>query len=465
MIDELRATLDRHSDDVIARPDPYARVVRLRRRRQQRRVTAFAVVFVLLVTTPTIWLLAPMDGPHYAAPPVPAALLPLLNSPTRGSLAGDGAFLAVMRRRAANEVGPSRDNPAGGPYMPTDPDRIKVLFAGDIGMRRYVMAAGMDGWPLLATFLGNAAERPEDLSLSGSGALEAVAQTHIRGEEGPQAENTFLLLGPTGAIYERAQSQWTSTGVTRTWTEVPALDGYLAIVNVTAQQRLRVRLGDKVLREVTAYPSTYATTDVDPVPYGGRGTPFPDAAREVASSLANLTQLADTDVTMRVLWSEQVPAPGAADGLVQAVTVQVVSADGGGPYTTGFVDGAGDWRDQQTASGFAADPAHALIVLRLPSYVAEDNERLQIIAPPSAVRADLVQDGRATQIALTKGVGWRLVPPKATVTVRAYDAAGTLLATTEFTDLLPPQCDRLDPTTCQDPVPAAPVPVTAGPTP
>lgn len=465
MIDELRDTLDRHAGDVTPRPDPYTRVVQLRRRRRQRRVTALTVVFVLLVSTPTIWLLTPPGGPHQAAASVPAALLPLLNSPTRGSLAGDGAFLAVMRRRTALEVGSMRGNPADGPYMPADPDRIKVLYAGDIGSRRYVITAGMDGWPLKAHFLGSAGDGPEALEQTGSGSLDAVEEISFGPGDEVHPENSFLLLGPVGAVYEEGHALWSSTGVTRTWSPIAVPDGYLAVVDVTRSRRLRVRLGDTVLRETQALArGTAAPVNVDPQPYGGRGTPFPDVADQVASGLTTLTLLTGPDVTMRVLWSGQVPAPGAAGGVARAATVQVVTADGGGPYLTGFVDRDGSWRDNLTGSGFAANPEHALIVMRLASYAAEANQQLQIIAPPAAVQAEVVQDGEVAVVPLSKGVGWRAVPPEATLTVRAYDAAGALLATTEYTDLLPPQCDRLNPPTCRLPEPEASALATAGPT-
>ncbi|GIG10945.1 hypothetical protein [Catellatospora coxensis] len=466
MIDELRATLDRHADDVRPRPEPYARVVRLRRRRRQQRVTVLAVVFVLLVTTPTIWLLTPPgDGPHQPAASVPAALLPLLRSPTRGSLAGDAAFLEVMRRRTAAEVGSVRGNPGDGPYMPTDPDRIKVLFAGDIGSRRYVLTAGMDGWPLKAAFLGDPGEGPEELYQTGSGSLEAAEETSFGTGDGVHPEESFLLLGPVGAVYEEGQAQWSSTGVTRTWHPVEVPDGYYAVVEVTRSQRLRVRLGDTVLREVQTYPADPgAAVGLDPKPYGGRGTAFPDVAEQVGSSLLRLTQLAGTGATLRVLWSSQVPAPGAAGATGRAATVQVVTTDGGGPYFTGIADADGNWRDHPTGSGFAAGPEQALIVMRLPSYAAEDNQRLQIIAPPAAVRAELVRDGQVEEVPLTKGAGWWTEAGKVTATVRAYDAAGNLLATAEFTDLLPPQCDRLNPPTCQAPEPAPSTPDAIGPT-
>ncbi|MFD0596355.1 hypothetical protein ACFQZ4_32305 [Catellatospora coxensis] len=102
--------------------------------------------------------------------------------------------------------------------------------------------------------------------------------------------------------------------------------------------------------------------------------------------------------------------------------------------------------------------------MRLPSYAAEDNQRLQIIAPPAAVRAELVRDGQVEEVPLTKGAGWWTEAGKVTATVRAYDAAGNLLATAEFTDLLPPQCDRLNPPTCQAPEPAPSTPDAIGPT-
>jgi hypothetical protein len=123
-------------------------------------------------------------------------------------------------------------------------------------------------------------------------------------------------------------------------------------------------------------------------------------------------------------------------------TVMAVTADGGGPYVTLAFDPAApdaSMRYHPTGNGVLGDPAHGLIAMRLPYYDGPaPSDALQIIGPPTGVRADVLRGGAVVgSTALQDGAG-RLtlakVPDGTKVTVRVSDSAGTVLAERPFTE-------------------------------
>ncbi|WP_144118858.1 hypothetical protein [Catellatospora sichuanensis] len=446
MIEELRATLDRHAAQVTPQPDPYPRVVSRHHRRRRRVTAAIAAVAMLLVVAPGAWLLGRPQPYLPVAGPPPAALLPLLNSPTRGSLAADNAYIESLRQMAADLA---MNDDSTGSRLPDDPAMIKVLFAGDIGARRIAVVASVDGKPLVAAFQGEPGDGADELKHSMLSMMEPALGTGFAMGSG-NAERTFLLLGPVGAVYETAETRYTGTGVKRSWTRLDAPDGYVGIADLVGQQRFRVLTGGTVLYETeggaAAAPGKPVT--VDPQPAGGRGRPMPAAATQIAAGLATLTRLTGPDVTYRVLWSDEIDMPGTTTGRAAIVTVQAVTADGGGPYTTGTIDtGDGSYRDHPSGYGIAGDVEHSLLAMRLPWYQVE-SDHLQIVAPPAAVRAEVVRGAQTAEAALVNGVGGLAVPLGSQLTIRVYDAAGALLATLEYADRDKFGCDRFDPAAC-----------------
>lgn len=432
MVDELRSTLDRHAALVTAQPDPYARVVVRHRRHRRRRLTALAAVAVLLVLSPAVWLInRPQPYLPVADPPSAA----LLASPTRGSLAADQPYLVALRGAAAHT-----DN--GGSWSAGDPALMKVLFAGDVDGRIIAVVARLDGEPRAMMFEGNPGDDPIELNPRGLGmVVGAVMEIDLPAAE-PTDRTVYLLLGPTGAVYEQATMQYTHTGAVRRWERVAADADYLALSR-PGKRFFRVLLADQVLLETESRvpPGDSTPVTVDPQPLGGRGRPMPAAAQQVAAKLAAMTGRTGPDVTYRVLWSDEVDMLGTTTGRAQVATVQMVTEHGGGPYTTGAVDpGDLSFRDHPRGFGAAGDLAHTLLAVRLPWYEAE-SDRLQIIAPPTAVRAEVVRGTASTSVDLVDGAGGLTVPLDSQLTIRAYDAAGVLLVTTDYTDRRTGLCD------------------------
>ncbi|BCJ72957.1 hypothetical protein CS0771_25010 [Catellatospora sp. IY07-71] len=458
MIETLRTTLDRHAERVTPRPDPYARVLRRSRRRRQQRTSALALVALLLVVAPVAWF-ATRPGP---ALPVlgepPATLQPLLDSPTRGDLSGDAAFLDALRRRTVDQIHGDRGDPQQGLWMPDDPDQVKVLFAGDVGTRRVGVVAGLTSRPLLAWFSGEAGAAVPELESQGYGELAPVVELGIH-IDSPETTMAFLLLGPTGAGYEQATTTYSAAGVRQVWEpiDIGSAD-YLGLPDLRGTHDFRVVVDGRVLLQTmggyVAPTSADRQPAVDPQPVADRGRPFPDLARQLATALAETTGLTGPGVTFRVLWSDELDIPGTSTGRAYVATVQAVLADGGGPYLTYAFDvGDQTFRDHPTGYGVAGGPEHALIVMRLPSYAAEPNSRVQIVAPPGAVRAVVTTGTGTQQVTLVNGVGHLDLASGAGADVRAYDATGALLAEKQYVDRDGFACNRFDPSVCTSPPP------------
>ncbi|MEV6970841.1 hypothetical protein AB0M47_37645 [Hamadaea sp. NPDC051192] len=451
MIDELRRTLRERAATVEARPEPYARLLSRRRTRRRSRgltVVAAAAAVALISASPAFW---PIQRTYDPVPgPPPAAVAPLLNSPTRGSLAGDQEFLRELRERAAAAV--NRDRGPGGPYLPSDPDLIKVLFAGDIGSRRIAVVAGLDGRPLRALLQGSIGDDPSSLYASGSGELETAVVATNTAKTGLDRSETYLLLGPAGAGIDRATSVYSSTGVRRTWDPVAADQGFVAYADLTHLERLRVRVGDKVIWEGEAGrpPKVSVTVDVQPV--FGRGTTVPASYVQAAANyLANETGIAGPDARFRVLWSDRISMPGTSQGEAYAVVVQAITADGGGPYSTVVFDtGNTDARENPFSTGVAGPPEQAAIMVRLPSFSASVDDRVYVLAPPAAARAEFTDvTGHFVGFSLANGVGWLDTPAGLDTQLDIRDAEGGLLTTRDFTDKdTGGRCDQFDPTIC-----------------
>jgi hypothetical protein len=451
VIEELRATLARQAERVVPRPDPYHRIL-LRRRRNRRRAVAALVAIVVIVGIPGGWLASRAGGQRHGTLGTPTPLLrALLDTPTRGSLAGDAVFLAEMRQRAANAGRESPrpkltavpTDPAQIPVprmpVPTDPAKIQVLFAGDLpNGRRLVEAAGDSAVPYLVYFSGPAGTPADQLLLSGGGQLEPILNDQWDTDDG--GHEVDLLLGPAGGQIQVSDSaRYLADGtVQRTWTARPG-DWLLEPADqVSPQARVRYLYQGTLLYEAPLHSAvtTSGHATVDSAPRDG-AKPEPVAAQQVADVLAGTMGQVNPPVRYLVLWSDEVPQSGMYDDSSTALvaTVLALTADGGGPYATMAFDPAdptASMRQHPTGQGVLGDPDHSLIAMRLPGYPGDP---LQVIAPPTAVRVEAVRDGKLVASGpLDRGAGRLAVPHPSTVEVRVYDAAGRLVAGRGYTD-------------------------------
>jgi hypothetical protein len=446
MISELRIALAQQAGQVEPAPDPYGRLLARRERRRRRTGTGIAVLMVLLVLNGG-WLVSrQLPHPGNAGPTgEPSTLVAsLLDSPTRGSLAGNVSFLESVRRKTAQDV--VREPGPNGPFIPTDPTRLRVLFAGDVlGSQRLVVVGGVSADPMFVTYVAPTGSSADDLRLVTEDSLYPVITARWQsGGEGPRAMYS-VLLGPADAQLEySANPHYLADGtVQRTWVPVP--EGYLVSADeqLPPGARARYTLGGSPLYEGNLDRVTSPGTDVsiDPDPLYGRGKALPAAAQRAASLLADISGLRGKQVHYVVLWSDEVPMTGLSKGKKAIVaTVAAVTADGGGPYATFAYDPDepdASMRYHPTGSGVLANSESDLILMRLPAYQDRTDE-LQVIGPPTGVRAQVLRGGtEVTRTSLVRGAG-RLhlaqLAPGAGVTVRVFDAAGAVLAERPFTE-------------------------------
>lgn len=430
MINELRTTLSRHAAALTPQPDPYGRLLIRRRHRRQRQAVVAAVVATAVLVS-GVWL-----SGHRAVrridPAVPAPKLSaLLDSPTRGSLAGDAAFLEQMRRRTAGDA------------RGIDPATVRVLYAGDVvGSQRLVISTWVGGDPMAFIYLGRQGSPATGLPKYAEQPLRPVVdfQWLVPGSDGGTGYG--VLVAPAGSRLEvGTDPRYHADGtVTRTWTGRPGDAMVVPAKDNPLRSRVRVSLDagpiyDGPLPSVLADLS--APVDADPV---DGGKPVPAASEQVADILARTTGLSTADAHYQVLWSDEIPMSGLEHSATAIIaTVVAVTPDGGGPFATYAFDPAqpdASTRNHPTGSGIMGDPAHWVIAMRLPWYSGTSTtDALQIVAPPTAVRADLLRDGAVVAtVPLNRGAGRTHLALPTSVTVVAYDDAGTEVARHAFVD-------------------------------
>jgi hypothetical protein len=409
-----------------------------RRRRRVRSVVRAGLVVVLVVgllggvslvsSGMYGWFSYQVDpvpaGPGRQEGNPPALVAPLLDSAARGSLAGDAAYLQAVLDRVAH-------NPDDF-GLPSDPSRLRILFAGDVpGNQRLVIVAGYTAAPAYVHLSGKRGAGVNRLELSG---WSEVEEPLVTVGWGYGARNGYeLVLGPAGyPVSTSSNPRFRADGtVQRDWQPEPA--GYVVcdLSKVPPGLRMRITRDDKVWYEApVASPGSRRTTTVDPNPLYGRGKPAPRAADAAADALAYSTGLVGPDVRYVVLWSDDFQI-GSQTG--QIATVMAITPDGGGPYLTLAIDAQKEptSRLHPTGQGILGAPEQGLIVMRPPHWDAHQPDQLIVIAPTTAVRAEVARE----TVTLTNGVGRVTLPQPLDTTVKVVDAAGATVAERPFDDI------------------------------
>ncbi|MEU0553248.1 hypothetical protein [Dactylosporangium sp. NPDC006015] len=410
--------------------------IKVVRRRRRVRKTAVAMVTMVAVLVGVVAFVLPSGGPgrpeggpgRLDGEPS-SKVLPLLEAPTRGSLKDDAAFLDALLDRVV-------DNPSAF-GLPGDRARLRVLFAGDLpGNRRVALVAGVTAAPRMVHLTAPGKAAAKKLELTGwSDVEDPVVREEWRNDKN---QGYALLFGP--ADYEVSVSEaprYMDDGtIQRTWEPEPA--GYIVRDTSTLPRGLRVRMsrGDVVFYEAAvASPGTARAERIDPSPLYGRGKPAPRAAQVAADALAYSTGLVGPGIQYVVLWSNDFAVP---DGVGQIATVMAVTEQGGGPYITIATDTSPEpnGRNHPTGAGVAGDPEHTVIAMRMPHFDDTAPDTLQIVAPPQAVRVDLLKGEEVlATVPLSNGLGRVELPGPLQLTVRALDAQGKVVAQRAFADL------------------------------
>jgi DNA-directed RNA polymerase specialized sigma24 family protein len=244
--DELRAELTALADDDAGTVDPAqaaadaARTVTARRRRRFP-VAVAATVAAVVLAAPALSgeepapVQAGTPGDRARPAPVPD-MVDISTLPTRGSLAGDTAFLAGL-------VQQPWQNEFTGEYpmeVTTPADTRRVLFAGDVGTGRWALVIGHPelvdpveegiGGPYLtdehfmAWFTGPPGAAPEDMELSTfpTPLMPGVTPALLDPPSG-----TLVVVGAPGDAVEVSERVEVDAdgGDSRTWTRLRVIDG------------------------------------------------------------------------------------------------------------------------------------------------------------------------------------------------------------------------------------------------
>ncbi len=417
----------------------------LDRARRQRRLRTGGLAVAAVATVAAAALVVPRvidepPGQQVAQEQVAApADVPGLTEPTRGSLAGDTAFVEAARRAD------------WGPLVPPPLEARHVVLATDTPDGRVVLLAGTVDEDVRGVWLtGPVGAPPEELT------------RYVPQELGPYRPASLLVGGPGPATLVVAAAPGDQVEVSprlqvgprgtvgRTYEPVPADDG-LAVTAVPttaagAGTSIRVlRDGRPVYRAGVAAPTLPA--GAAPALPAGADVPRLDPLRPAATRPADrLVAEALTAVAVplgaepaalepQLLWSGSLPMPEVPG----SVAVVVGRSPGGGLIVTtraGQLGASGAGRT--VGCGVSTPPGTTdvagLVVARVcdlssPETEPSDQGRWLVVTAPAPATTAAVLDERGGVLAtvpLPDGGGAVLLPPGAR-DVRTLDATGRAL--------------------------------------
>ncbi|MGY1661735.1 hypothetical protein ACI78Q_11015 [Geodermatophilus sp. SYSU D00705] len=416
-------------EDVAWRLDAGAAVADVRRRvRRTRRWRAGAGIAVLAATALAIPVAMPGDAP---TPPPVEQEVAVLTGPTRGSLAGDRAFIDAVRRAgwgpvaaapvAERTVVLATDTPAGRVVLVTgtvDEDLRGVWLTGPVGAGPAQLQLSVPRRPL-------GPQRPASLLLGGPGTATLVV---VAGRGDAVEVSPRLQVGPRGTVG-------------RVYEPVPAPEGVAVTAVPTTSAgsgaSIRVLRGGGVVDRAAPGLDLAVRAPAPPPPVLAplrpvETLPAPRAVAEALTELAVPLGVEPGDLLPDLLWSGALPL----EGVPGSVAVVVARSPGGGLVVTTWAAQVGPTGSGRAVPCGASTPpgtasVAGLMVARVCDLSAPETEPsdagrwLVVTAPPDAAAAAVLDDrgGVVATVPLTGGSA--VVPlPEAADTVRTLDAGG-----------------------------------------
>jgi hypothetical protein len=440
--ERLRSELARSTSWVLPAPDPMDRLLRRRRRRQWRRRVGVAMVAAVAVAL-TGGTLATVGSPRPSPAPAPTnnARLPdvpgttitplirqLIESPTRGNLAGNAALVADLTEKL-------RGNRSHW-LVAAALTRVKVLLLADVEIARvYSVAYYDDDRAVFVDGSGFTDTSVADLAGGEYGGSTGPATPFPVGNSGvePTGKPSYsyqTALAPAGCTIATASSFRLSAGqAVALWTDVGA--DYLVREGNQDLPWWRFSCGGTVQKvqrgNLQGSPPKQAPTVTE------RGRADPAAVQDAFHNWQTLPGVSITKY--RALWGGTPPGgtrsvvvvAGATDGGVEVCAV--TTGTGAGTALSSTVAGRSpdDGSDSTMAgvggvsTGVAASTD--LVVVRLPDdqHPSLLSDRLLILAPPGTIEATVTGSVTRT-VPLKDGVGVVTAPAPADIQVHAGGA-------------------------------------------
>ncbi|WNV75546.1 hypothetical protein [Geodermatophilus sp. DSM 44513] len=442
--DRLRRGLRATADDVPPAPYDLADRVRSRARRQRRTrlvatAAAAAAALVLVGVPVAVSGLVAEDRGQPAAPADRPPLDPLpslYDQPTRGSLAGDTAWLREVA--VLGWVPPDLPATAFAELPEVPPDSRRVAFAGDVGDTRVAFVLGPDQRGSLhgAWFTGPPGAAPGGLSLATSvGQLsrtDPISLWAARDDDGA----VLVVVGlPGDEARALTGRDVTATGeVTERWEPVPmpggagglALDG----PPWPAGLQLEVRRDGRPQPAVaawTVYPDELVDRPVDVAdPRGLRGRVGEELLRSAVESLVGSYRPPTAELAPTLLAAADLgDSPGGGTAVLVGVTFPSGATATALATQWPLVDPVQSSSSELTMT----DPAPAGAPLLDRVVAVATGRALAVSGPGTGVRAEvLLADGTVTTtVPLVAGAGVEPYVPPAPATVRVLDASGAVV--------------------------------------
>ncbi|MDG4798832.1 hypothetical protein [Micromonospora sp. WMMD1082] len=437
MADEIRQALARLAEPVVPRPDPYERLLLRVRRRRRRRMAMAGVVGLMMAATalPSFGAVdrlttadepSPATAEYQPASPIDEPMVQrLLDSPTRGNLAGDPTLVASIER----EYRAARARLLVDPAL----NEVRVLLAHEVPGARTVVVAFLGGsHALLRAGSGRAgASVPELLDQTGTPdePQPLVPYVSFGRHSLVDGHGTDLAVGlaPAGCRVD------TSVGgrlqpdgsVVRSW-QPASTDGFVVRGAGETGERWRFTC-DGVVRYAGPAAGGAMVRAIGPTP----ARSAVDLRMFTASSaVQELQGMLDrnglTGPSPRVIWTGRLP--DWVSGAPTASLAISCSADGGcaALLKTDAVrllrTDSGTLIDYRTGIG-----TFDLVAVPLPGEAAG----VLVSGPESAVRAELVDAGGTTvaEGPLTDGVGVFEIDHRKVSRVTIFDSEDSALRT------------------------------------
>ncbi|MEU7999675.1 hypothetical protein AB0B66_00670 [Catellatospora sp. NPDC049111] len=437
---DLIEALARLAEPVVPAEDPYGRLMRRRRSGRRRKavgglgavVTALLAGIVLgplgpaMTADPPPGFVDPSASPigeHYRSEPITPWIRKLIESPTRGSLAADLAFIGDLAARLRQ-----RD-------VTVVPDgTVKILFAGDLGTARLVVAARYDtGQQVGIALFDERGASPEQLANAGTGQRDNGSMMSV-----------YPLSPYVGVSFANTAVAW---GAEVDLALVPA-GCRIAVAPITGPRTWRDEPGGDVAIDFAPTRLHRVTCDGKVRHLGlagsgglGRYNVRTLSEEEVTAAVSAARGDVDPDKAARQLRVE-----GSGSGLIGPPRLlymgRLPGASADEPGFSLFVapQVGGIWRVEQVTEeagfGFRTDAdlgrADAVIVADPQRFQPTAGERrVLVIAPREAAEVQvLAAGGRVTSaFALVDGIGTVPYSGKGEVRLRAVDAAGAVVGT------------------------------------